>query len=118
MKRFLFIISVLLVGIISTAEVKVPLEGTLNGGNPKSQSQSQPVEVLQSESELIVNFFDCIGNLIVEVINENGITVYSETVNTCTTNTITIKTKGWDAGNYVIRISDVGSGFMEGGFVI
>ena len=118
MKKVLFIILVLIIGIIATAEIKVPLKGRLTEDDPKSLSQTQPVEVLQSESELLVNFLDCIGNLVVEVVDENGMTVFNQTVNTCITNTISINIKGWDAGNYIIRISDMGGGWLEGGFVI
>ena len=116
MKKSLFIISVVIIGIITTATIKVPLDGTLVGSGTKSQSQT--VEVIQSESELLVNFLDCIGNLVVEVVYENGMTVFNQTVNTCVTNTISINIAGWDAGNYIISISDMGSGWLEGGFVI
>jgi len=59
-----------------------------------------------------------LGNLTIEVVDENGMTVFNQTVNTCVTNTISINIAGWDAGNYIISISDMGGGWLEGGFVI
>jgi len=116
MRKRLFFIPLFLIciAVIAGNYETVKLKGKLTGG----KSSTQQVEVLKSESELLVNFLDCIGNLVVEVVDENGMTVFNQTVDTCITNTISINIKGWDAGNYIIRISDMGSGWLEGGFVI
>ena len=118
MKKGVVIFLILIIGIIGIkGDTIIDLKGSLKVLKPKS-SQTQQLEAILSESELIVNFFDCLGNLTIEVVDENGMTVFNQTVNTCVTNTISINIKSWDAGNYIIRISDMGGGLMEGGFVI
>ena len=122
MKQLTIIISFLLIGITGIANpppTSVKLKGTLvtGGGGPKS-TLTQPVEAYLFDGEIAVHFLDCLNKLTVTIVDENNQTVYSQTVNSCTTSNITINTQNWNSGNYFITISDSYGGSMGGEFFI
>jgi len=118
MKKIICLFLLLCVCMIGSAENNVPigLKGGLKTGSSKNQSEQ--LQVLLSEHEIRVNFLDCFNNLTVEIENENGITVYNNTVNSCVTNSISINIQNFPLGWYKIKITDQNGGYVEGWFFI
>jgi len=117
MKHLIIIISFLLIGITGIANDTIYLKGKLKAGGPKSTTTTQ-VEAYLFDGEIAVHFLDCLNKLTVTIVDENNQTVYSQTVNSCTTSNITINTQNWNSGNYFITISDSYGGSMGGDFFI
>jgi hypothetical protein len=118
MKKIFLIFSLLLISMIgfATTNEEVELEGSLAVASPKSQSQ--PIKVLLSDTEITVNFLDCLNKLTVVVETEKGMPVYNETVNSCETKSISINIKNLPSGWYKIKIADKNGGYLEGWFLI
>ena len=116
MKKYVVFISMLVFCLSAIAEHNTKID--LHGKLPVSRSSSLPIEAFLIDNELTVNFLECVGNLTVEVKDENGATVFVEIVNTCTTGSVAIDIRKWNSGNYIIVISDSYGGMIEGGFSI
>ena len=117
MKKKILIFTLIFLGLNVIAEnAHLDLKGKLGGGSTKSFSQ--PLEVLLTGNDLKVNFFDCLDDLTITVISENGLTVYQQTVNTCVTTSVTIDIQNLPAGRYNIIITDELGGWIEGWFEI
>ena len=118
--RNLFFLLMLLLGLAKAVGENTPidLKGEFKVPTTKS-SLSQPVDVYLSGNELTVCFLECVGNLTIKIADENSVTVFSETVNSCTTSSIIIiDVQNWNVGDYCITISDTIGGFMKGCFEI
>jgi hypothetical protein len=85
MKKISLIFLLLFIGLMGFADTYevIVLKGKLT-----DRSQSQPVEVLLLNNEIVVTFLDCLENLTVVVETEKGMTIYSQTVNSCETKSI------------------------------
>jgi len=120
MKKKVLIMSLLLSCIIGMANTQIPIElsGDLIAKKPRSTTDYQPLEVFLIGNDLKVNFFDCLGNLKIVVADENGMSVYQQTVNTCVTQSVTIDIQNLPAGRYCIIITDEHGGRIEGWFEI
>ena len=116
MKKTIWIFLLLFVSMIGSTQTVIDLKGKLKQRPIKNQNQ--PLEVLLSDNEIRVNFFDCLNNLTVTVEDENGLTVYKETVNSCVTGSISIDIQNLPSGWYKITISDQYGGYLEGWFFI
>jgi hypothetical protein len=81
-------------------------------------NQLQTLEAFKGSNEVTINFLDCIGNLTVTIVNENGITVYNETVNSYVIGSISINVQNLPSGWYKITVSDTQGGWVEGSFFI
>lgn len=97
---------------------RILLQGQLNNPKVKSLTTSQPVEVIQTDLNLRVNFLSSSGSLTVKVTNAQSALVFGQTVNATAGNGLTIDTQGWSAGAYNISITNTTGGRLEGAFAI
>ena len=96
---------------------KILLVGELKTPSGKG-SQSQPVELIQYEDYLELNFLSSLNALTIKVANEQNQTVYQKTVDVAAGSTLTIDTQEWEAGKYTLLIADEDGGTLEGEFLI
>jgi len=117
-KKLLFLIGVIFLFVVKgfSENAILDLKGELIVKEIKSTSIQ--IEVSLIENQLHVNFFVCIEKLNIVIENENGLTVYQTTVNTCLTSSIDICIQNLPKGEYVIIFTDDNGGRVEGVFEV
>jgi len=95
---------------------RLHLEGELK--KPGKGTDSQPVEVYQSENDLELYFLSSLSSLTITVVNEQNQTVYQKTVNVAAGSSLIIDLQGWASGAYTLSITDGQGGSLEGIFEI
>ena len=108
----LFLPIFLLANNDATPLTAVELQGMLRTAQTKSASA--PLEVVQQENQIVVNFFTNLGVLDVSIVNSKGQVVYNRGVNTSVQSCLMIPTINWREGNYQIIISDMFGGELRG----
>ena len=105
----------------SKASIKSPtapieLKGELVGGG--AMRGLPVIEAYLNAFGVEVIFNNDLGNLVIDVINETGDSVFKKTVNAKAGGTLTIDTIGWESGEYILVIMDGQGGYLEGSFPI
>jgi hypothetical protein len=115
----MLIFSMALLGLFANANnpTKIDTKGNLKVEKPKSASQQQ-LEVFLSENRIDINFYVCLENIAIVIVNENEQTVYHQTVNSCVTTTFSINIQNLPAGWYKIIFTVQDGGFVEGWFEV
>ena len=123
MKSFFVIISLACIGSVFTSNVsnsvppnQVTLRGTLAGNG--TMRNLPPVEAYQNAFDVLLVFNEDLGDLMVEVVDENGETVFKTTENTVAVGNLTIDINGWKKGEYTLLIMDEQGDSLEGIFLI
>jgi flagellar hook assembly protein FlgD len=71
----------------------------------RSTTSINPVVVSIIDTNLVVDFDNSIGIVRVNIVDQNGMVVYQDAINTNSSLESVIETSGWDSGNYTIHIS-------------
>ena len=115
MKRFVMIICLAGLALLSVHSYNIPLKGQLAGGGPKNGS---PVEAFQNQNDVSITFNTNLGKLKVDISDEFGNTVFLTSVNATNGSSLTIDTYEMDGGVYYITICNGNNECLEGSFVI
>ena len=124
MKRFLFIsiICVICGGIFHTANARVKSQKVILYGSLAKpglmRSTQQPVEAYQNSANIQLDFLLDLGDLVIEVVDQNSVVVYQNTIDATEGGTLFIDTQEWEAGKYTLLIADEEGGTLEGVFNI
>jgi hypothetical protein len=97
-------------------EEDIILQGSLGKGNVRSLNR--PFDVTKSSSFVTVYYSNNLSNINVEITDEYGQTVYSNTINPIAGSQLLIGIFGWDTGNYTIAFSNSSGGRIYGTFEI
>jgi len=95
---------------------QINLIGTLGTGGPIRNLP--PVEAYQTASDILLVFNGDLGQLEIEVVDENGVAVFQTTKNATVGSNLTIDIDGWKCGEYTLLIEDDQGGSLEGVFMI
>ena len=97
---------------------KIPLKEIVNKPVTKSSAICESVDVELYATSIEIHFNANLGNLTVEVTNQEGVVVFQEKLNATTGSALIVPTQNWASGTYSIRIlNELGNG-CEGQFVI
>ena len=104
--------------LLSVKAKKLHLYGKLATGTVRSESNNQPLLVIQNSHNIEVYFQSSLGSLNIYVVNRYGYPVFQRSVNAVSGSTFSISTKGWGWGYYTIHIEDSHNGCLHGDFEI
>ena len=113
---FIFSLTVMFADNREVQQQKVYLKGFLTKPKPmKSDTNIEPVVVLDLDYYLQVTFTQDLGVLVVTITNEQGYDVYQQSVNTSSSSFLVIPTNNLQPGNYIITITG-SEGTLSGEF--
>jgi len=122
MKRIFFIVCLVCFSSFFSSKASAhhhgaPIDfiGGLLGGPMRNLPQVEGY--LNAASVDLVFNFD-FGELIIEVVNQTGETIFKTKIDAVTGGTLPIDTSGWESGEYILMIMDEQGGYLEGCFRI
>jgi len=96
----------------------IVLTGTMLPPPGTERSPEYLIEVGRSATRVDLVFNANLGNMTLDVIDRRGDSAFLAKFHAVATGTLTIDTRGWENGEYILVIMDEQKDYLEGKFVI